>query len=378
LQGIAGQLDWLAGLYYFEEEATGYDTVLIVPEVAEVPADPLFGIPNPLFGVPLSSDGAGRDESAESFALFAHADYEFSERWTGFLGLRYTTEDKTAVSSSGLVLNGSTTESFEDWSPTVGVQYFIDPGLHLYGSVSQGFKSGGFNTIVLLPREDFLAFDPEEITAYEVGLKMSRRRFSLAAAAFFNDYEDIQFPVFNDVAPEFRNAAEAEMKGAELEIAAAPTHSLSWQAGVSYLDAKYTRLDDDDLAGLVTPITLDHELPNAPEWTFNIGLNWLSDLGSAGQLRLLGTYSWHDEMYKDAINTPEVKQDAYGLLYAAAVFESYNRHWQVTLFGDNLTDEEYVLGAGSNKPDFGLAWATYARPRTWGLSVRYSFGQLDD
>jgi outer membrane receptor protein involved in Fe transport len=83
-------------------------------------------------------------------------------------------------------------------------------------------------------------------------------------------------------------------------------------------------------------------------------------------------------MYKDAINTPEVKQDAYGLLYAAAVFESYNRHWQVTLFGDNLTDEEYILGAGSNKPDFGLAWATYARPRTWGLSVRYSFGQLDD
>ena len=378
LQGIAGQLDWLAGLYYFEEEASGFDTVLIIPDVAEVPADPLFGVPNPLFGVPLSTDGPSGEKSAESFALFAHADYEFSERWTGFLGLRYTTEDKTAVNVNGLVLNGSTTETFDDWSPTIGVQYFVDRGLHLYGSVSQGFKSGGFNTIVLLPREDFLAFDPEEITAYEVGLKMSRRRFSLAAAAFFNDYEDIQFPVFNDVAPEFRNAAEAEMKGAELEIAASPTDSLSWQAGVSYLDAKYTRLDDDDLAGLVTPITLDHELPNAPEWTFNVGLNWSSDLGSAGQLRLLGTYSWHDEMYKDAINTPEVKQDAYGLLYAAAVFESNNRHWQVTLFGDNLTDEEYVLGAGSNKPDFGLAWATYARPRTWGLSVRYSFGQLDD
>jgi iron complex outermembrane receptor protein len=378
LQGLAGRFDWLAGLYYFEEEAKGNDTILIIPEVAEVPADPVLGVPNPLFGVPLSSDGAIRDESAESVAVFAHADYEFSERWAGFLGLRYTTEDKTAVNTNGLVLNGSTTESFEDWSPTIGIQYFIDPGLHLYGSVSQGFKSGGFNTIVLVPREDFLAFEPEEITAYEVGLKMSRRRFSLGAAVFFNDYKDIQFPVFNDVAPEFRNAAEAEMKGAELEIGGAPTDSLSWQAGLSYLDAKYTRLDEEDLAGLVAPITLDHELPNAPEWTFNVGLKWSTDLGSAGQLGLLGTYSWQDDMYKDAINTPEVKQDAYGLLYAAAVFTSNNRHWQVTLFGDNLTDEDYILGAGSNKPEFGLAWATYARPRTWGLSVRYGFGQLDD
>jgi iron complex outermembrane receptor protein len=378
LQGLAGRLDWLAGLYYFEEEASGNDTILIIPEVAEVPEDPVFGVPNPLFGVPLSNDSAIRDESAESLAVFAHAQFEFSERWAGFLGLRYTSEDKTAVSASGIVLNGSTTESFEDWSPTLGVQYFIDPGLHLYGSVSQGFKSGGFNTIVLAPRDDFLAFEPEEVTAYEVGLKMSRHRLNLAAAVFFNDYQDIQFPVFNDVTPEFRNAAEAEMKGAELEIASSPIDSLSWQLGMSYLDAKYTRLDDDDLAGLVAPITLDHKLPNAPEWTFNAGLNWSTDIRAAGRLELLGTYSWHDEMYKDAINTPEVKQDAYGVLYAAAVFTSSNRQWQVTLFGDNLTDEEYILGAGSNKPDFGLAWATYARPRTWGLSLRYSFGELID
>ena len=77
---------------------------------------------------------------------------------------------------------------------------------------------------------------------------MRRERFSLAAATFLYDYEDIQFPVFNDVAPEFRNAAEAELQGAEIELVVAPTSAISIQAGISYLDAEYTRLDEEDLA----------------------------------------------------------------------------------------------------------------------------------
>jgi iron complex outermembrane receptor protein len=80
-------------------------------------------------------------------------------------------------------------------------------------------------------------------------------------------------------------------------------------------------------------------------------------------------------MYKDANNTPEVKQPAHGLLYAAAEFTSNDSRWTITLFGDNLTDEHYIVSGGSNKPDFGVAWATYARPRNWGLSARYRFGQ---
>ncbi len=270
--------------------------------------------------------------------------------------------------------NGQTTKSFDNVSPTVGLQYSFESGLQFYASISQGFKSGGFNTIVLIPRDDFLPFKPEEITAYELGLKMKHERFSLAAATFHYDYTDIQFPVFNNVAPEFRNAAEAESTGAEVELVFVPTSAISIQAGISYLDARYTRLDEDDLAGLVAPISIDNELPNAPEWTANLGVRWSTDVGQLGQLTLRADYSWRDDMYKDAINTPEVKQSAHGLLFAAVNLESSNARWAITLFGDNLTDERYIVAGGSNKPDFGLAYATYARPRTWGLSARYNFG----
>ena len=379
LQGVSGKLDWLAGAYYFEEDVVSQDNfVLIIPEVAKVPADPVYGVPNPLFGVPLSNIGPGTSSSAESVAAFFHLNYVVNDRLSAFGGLRYTYEEKTAIDNSGLVANGQTSETFDNLSPTLGMQYFVDPNLQLYASASQGFKSGGFNTIVLIPRDDFLPFKPEEITAFELGLKMQRERFSLAAATFLYDYEDIQFPVFNNVAPEFRNAAEAEMKGAELELVMAPTSAIMIQAGISYLDAKYTRLDEEDLEGLATPISIDNELPNAPEWTVNFGIRWSTDVGQLGRLTLRGDYSWRDDMYKDAINTPEVRQSAYGLLYAAAEFVSNDARWVITLFGDNLTDERYIMSGGSNKPDFGLAYATYARPRTWGLSVRYNFGQTPD
>ena len=75
-----------------------------------------------------------------------------------------------------------------------------------------------------------------------------------------------------------------------------------------------------------------------------------------------------------AVASPELVQKELGLLYAAATLESNDGRWLFTLFGDNLTDETYIISGASNIPQFGLVVATYARPRTWGLSVRYRFG----
>lgn len=240
--------------------------------------------------------------------------------------------------------------------------------------MSRGFKSGGFNTLVIVPRQDFLPYAPEEVTSYELGFKASRDRYTVAAAAFFADYEDIQVSVLNGVEPQTLNAAEAEIKGFELELVAALTEDLRLQAGVGYLDAEYTKLDEAGLAGLVIPVTLDSKLMNTPEWSFNLNLIYSTYLPRIGRLTVRGDYSWRDETYKDAINTAELLQDAYGLLHAGATLVSDNRHWEFALFGDNLTDETYARGGTAAKPTFGLVFANFARKRTWGLSVRYQFG----
>jgi len=383
LQGRRGSLDWLVGLYYFDEEASSFGGVIIVPEVATVEFDPLFGVPNPLFGVPLSSPGVAsgdvplvNDHSARSVAVFTHLEYGFSERLSGFAGLRYTSEEKRVSNPPGigLVASNGNSETFTKASPTLGLQYFLDEGLQIYGSVSQGFKSGGFNTLVIVPRQDYLPYAPEEVTSYELGVKSSHDRYTVSAAAFFADYEDIQIAVLNGVEPQTLNAAEAEIKGVEIELAAALTADLKLQAGIGYLDAEYTRLDETGLAGLIIPVTLDSKLMDTPQWSVNLNLIYSTDLQRIGRLTIRGDYSWRDKSYKDAINTEELVQDAFGLLHAAATLVSENRRWEFMLFGDNLTDETYIRSGGGNKPSFGVAFANFARPRTWGLRVQYRFG----
>ncbi len=386
LQGRHGSLDWLVGLYYFDEEASAFGGAIIVPELATVEFDPNFGVPNPLFGVPLSSPGVASGDvplinthSASSVAVFTHLEYGFSERLSGFAGLRYTSEEKRVSNppGTGFVASNGNSETFTRVSPTLGLQFFPNEGLQMYGSVSQGFKSGGFNTLVLVPRPDYLPYDPEEVTSYELGVKVSRERYTVAAAAFFADYEDIQIAVLNGLEPQTLNAAEAEIKGVELELVAALTADLRLQAGVGYLDAEYTRLDDGGLAGLIIPVTLDSKLMNTPEWSFNLNLIYSTDLQRMGRLTIRGDYSWRDESYKDAINTDELVQGAYGLLHVAAILVSENRRWEFSLFGDNLTDETYMRSGTAAKPTFGLVFANFARSRTWGFRVQYRFGDGD-
>ena len=377
IQGISGRFDWLAGLYYFEEEAKGSDSIAFVPELAGVEFDPVFGVPNPLFGVPLATAGldlATPTGRAKSLAAFAHVNVEFTQELRGFLGVRYTSEDKEAVDGSmTLVTGGPSTKSFSGTSPTAGLQYFVNPDLQLYGSVSRGFKSGGFSTILASPTERFPSYEPEQVTSYEVGAKVHRDRFDIAAAMFFTDFENIQVPVI-DASPKVLNAAEAETKGFEFDVLVAVTDDVSVDASIGYLDAKYTQLDESGLQGLAVPVTLESKFQNAPRWSVNLGLQYATQLQRLGTFSLRGDYSWRDSTYKDASNTPELVQEELGLLYAAATLKSNNRRWLFTLFGDNLTDETYIVAGASNVPQFGLIVATYARPRTWGLSIRYSFG----
>jgi len=375
LRGIAGSLDWLVGLYYFSEAATASGGAIIIPEVFTVPADPVYGIPNPLYGKPFGGlRSKSREMSASSLAGFAHLNYAFTEHLVGSLGARYTVEEKQISNPPGLVPVASNGDSrtFRNLSPMAGLQYFVDSRLQFYGSITEGFRSGGFNTSVLFPREHYQYFEPENATSYELGLKASGERFNLATAFFFVNYDDIHVDVLQEVEPKILNAAEAEIKGLELELVTAISSNLRAQAGIGYLDAKYTKLNPRGLQDLTIPVTLDTRFMNAPKWSFSLGLDYSTHL-TLGQLDIRADYAWRDETYNDSINTEELLQDAYGLLHASVTLVSNNERWQISLFGKNLTDEAYITSGAANRPDLGIVIANYARPREWGLRIRYRF-----
>ena len=85
-------------------------------------------------------------------------------------------------------------------------------------------------------------------------------------------------------------------------------------------------------------------------------------------------WSFHDEQYNDAVNTPQLKQDSYHMLNAALVYTSADEHWEAILGGRNLLDEDYLItGNSAFKTAASYVEQVYGRPREWWLSLKYDF-----
>jgi iron complex outermembrane receptor protein len=398
------RLRWVGGVYYFEEDAAGLMDVTLLPGIFAalealpgpfVPLGPGVTCPPPP-GVPLPcAGGAGNplntifdltriitlEQKTESFAVYGQASYQLSDPLSVTVGVRYTTEDKDFSTSlylptSGMFLIPPTdrSDSWSDVSPRFGVEYQASDGVLLYVSAAKGFKSGGFNGRGTNANE-VNAYEPEELWSYEVGVKSewSDRRLRLNAAAFFNDYSDLQFTT-QTVAPDgtqvvlVGNAAKAEISGLEIELSAAPVEALNLGVTVGYLDSTYTEIEPS-----VQTITLDSELIGAPEWTASAAVDFTIPIDDWAQIVLRSDYTYRSKTYFDAANTESVAQDGYGLWNAAVTLRSPSDRWALTAGVLNLADEEYRVTGVGVLDSLGFASAIYGRPREWfaQASVRF-------
>ena len=275
-----------------------------------------------------------------------------------------------------LLPRGTTELSFDDWTPHLNFAYRWNDELMTYVSYSEGFKSGGFSGRVFPPRTGMPTFEPETAKVYEIGAKWTGldNRVRVSAAAFHTKYENMQIQV-TDVAPVTRNAGEAEIEGFEFEITAAPTHAWLIQGGVGYLDAKYTELDQaQNLVTDLILLTLDSELPNAPEWSTNLGVQYSWNLAEyGGQLVPRVDWSYRSEVFNDALNFPALRQPGFHLVDLALTYFSADEKWDVSAFCKNVTDERYITAGFANILLGGWAVATVGRPREWGVSFAYHF-----
>lgn len=372
-------LSLVSGLYYFDGEACGsFDTVLGV----------LFG------GAGFTRQTSGCVDTT-SQSIYAQASYEFATDWSFTLGGRYDEDEKEAEVSvrnfrglshqtGTLLAQGSFTgkETFDDFSPRVGLEYEISSDVMAYASYSHGFKSGGFNMRgnILLDPQAAEPFDPETVDAIELGLKGSWLDDRLYAniAVFSQDYDDKQVTVNTTVAntPVQRvlNAAKATGDGVEIEMSAKLTEEFKLNFIYGYLDAEY-----EDFVAAITPggqpvdISDTAQIINAPENQYTLGASYDWDIGS-GSLLFMADYAWRDDTF--IFETPTgVDQEAYSVWNASVVYYPSNSNWRFALHGRNLGDEEYRTG-GYNFPNTAgddTITAFYGDPRTWTATATYSF-----
>ena len=369
LTGALGErIEYVGGLFYLAEEGTDDVYVPLAPSLGSITN--LADIDN------------------DSIAVYGQATWHLSERWRLTAGVRYTEDDKSFTPSQRILFGAAgpapgvsvplipddTAEaSFEQTTGRAAVEFLPSDETLLYASFTQGFKSGGFNFRYVVPRSEALAFDPETVDSWEAGFKWQGAgdRLRVNGNVFYMDYEDIQVQVFEvGGGPLTQNAGTAEIRGAELELVAMPSSRLFLGLGLGYVDAEYTDLNPPT-TDLAASLTLDAKLPNTPEWTANASVEYAVPM-PWGTLGLRLDYSYTDDLYNDAQNSPFLYQEAYDLWNATVRYVSPGEAWELALFGMNLGDERYITSGDSN---FGLGFheANYNRPREYGLTVRYRF-----
>jgi len=342
------QLEWLLGAFYFQEDSftvSGVD---------------LSGV----LGIPYSQ--ALINNSAEGYAAFGHATYNLSDKLRVSAGLRYSYEEKETDTSRVVGLLGK--DDWSAWTPKISVDYSINDDVMLYFTASRGFKSGALTRV----GAQYNSLEPEVLDAYEVGAKTTLLdgRIRLNASAFNYDFTDMQVFSVDLQDPNrgvLRNAGEAEMQGVDVELSALPFESLQLDIGLSWLDAEFV-----DFA-IVGGNHKGNKLPNAPEFTANIGAKYTYELSGIGSLVAQANYYYSDEQFFSELNDVG-RSDSYDVLNVRASLESANNTWKVSVFGKNVTDELVRDFSFVSPFLFGEGYVvSYQPPRTYGLELTYQF-----
>jgi outer membrane receptor protein involved in Fe transport len=273
------------------------------------------------------------------------------------------------------------------WDVAEQYQFKYIDGLLTYITVSEGFKSGGFNSLA----SGIGTFEPEFVISTEVGFKLDalQRSLRLNVAAYNSDYKDIQILVTKLSslgAPEVstNNAGLAKMRGVEFELTWLPSANWILRASGNYIDAEFLEYDDevlDPVSAQPRPVDRSSEpFPYIPEYVYSLSARYNIDT-TIGNLSLMlarntraGQFLGNDAaaglpMFRDRATT-----DSFSIYTARASwipFDDYSL--QVSLFVNNLTDEEYVASGSATYSGFGSNSLTRGKRVHGGLELKYEW-----
>jgi iron complex outermembrane receptor protein len=335
--GTAGRFDWTAGVFYLHDVGSLTNNAW-----------------QDIFNTGTQTNWLYSDVQVTTDSIAAYADVVIglSESFWLTLGGRYTSEEK-ALESQGLLepfiaYEDSTT--WNEFTPRAVLRWAPTGNSSLYASISQGFMSGNYQYTTVGPQE---AVDPERITQYEVGYKNSHKKSSFSTAVFFQDYKDLQVYQWSDACACFilDNAPKAESYGWEGQLGYSLTRNLSFNLGAAYTKAEYKEYIGSGITGdpyfppsygyATAPTDFSgRQMLRTPEWTGNLAVLYNLPV-SFGQLNFAGNYYFTDDIPLSPGG--ELVQEAYGLLSGRVGWTSRKGTVTISIFGNNLLDEEYLI-----------------------------------
>ncbi|MCR9104143.1 MAG: TonB-dependent receptor [Gammaproteobacteria bacterium] len=347
--------------------------------------DFLATLPAPLSFLAQPGDNLRAESSIDTtnVAIFGQSTWSITNAWQVTGGLRWTDEEKNAdlfteinstapsqaltgqsfLSSISTPIDESFTRSTDDINWLITTSYDALDDTMLYATVATGSKSGGFNTVNGTAEER--EFEDEETISYEAGIKSTllESRLRINAAIFYTEISEYQFQqqLETGIGTRVSNEAEVETQGLDLEIQALPLQNLTLGASLLYMD-KYE---------ITSGPNEGDDLPYTAEYSYSLNATFFLPLAD-GAIYMRTDYSYMDDHANSASgNLRDDQFDDREDLNAKLGWR--NENWNISVWGKNLTDDEYVSFTATTFPVTSTDAFWLAPPRTWGATARYDF-----
>jgi iron complex outermembrane recepter protein len=427
---IGRSIEYVGGLYYFQENANHaeFGTINIPKEF--VP------------GIPIFTEDTTRYVTtyAKSRAAYFQATWHITDPLSLTLGGRYTKDDRSATRDAlttgaaftsppipacgGLGFqcpfaipdpNGYNSLSFNKFNPAGTIAYAFTPDINTYFRVATGYKAGGSSEAS--PAFQFgSTFQPENVTTYELGLKSYWLDHKVRAniAVFHSRFSDmqLQFEVdpTNAAIVEGYNAGTATVNGAEFEFLFAPIPDLVIGLNDTVLSTTMNKVVAlpgsifDPAVNPASPYVIGQDVSNlfrvpySPNNIVNANVDWTMLRAAKGSLELFANYRYQGRQYDTAptgLDVPGSAQfysiPANGVLDGKLTWNfdtSAKKTMKLSLWCKNCGNTSYlahiigggaapyisVPSAGGPVPVTGYTYAAYAYAPKAQVGAQFEYG----
>lgn len=361
-------------------------------------------------GTGLATFNLRNDQDMQTFSAFVDLEYDLSNTLSIFGGIRHTSADNEFTGCSLDSGDGTASAFFvnilmlpppgagncfsfdlatfsypliqtdldeDNTSWRLGLDWAASDWASVYGTISRGYKAGGFPTLAATAAVQYAPTVQEELTAYEIGVRAEpsdELRFS--AALYYYDYVDKQVlgftndPVFGPLL-RLNNVPESEVVGVDVEVEWSPIAGLNLNAAASFVDSEVTSDYLSQNAFGVDANFKGEPFPNAPEFQFSADASYQWPISDRLDVFVGLGLSHQDDTNSEFGQSPELDVDGYTLVDIRGGVESQDGRWRLSAWARNVSDEYYWSFASKTNDTF-IRYT--GMPRTYGATLTLRFG----
>ncbi len=427
--------DYVVGAYYSRAEsertftrANVQCTASTLPTIGAglIPCAP--GASTLLFPVSTADFGS----VFKNMALFGQGTINFSSRFRGIVGLRYTHDQIDGFHSRRIVVPGSPNASnpafdqgvFNEYNRLIGLglsgndaqalaplaangvpfrqratadnlsgkaglQFDVSDEVMAYGTYSRGYKGPGLNIFFNLNASGTPPLAKETADSYEIGLKNSLfgGKVVLNLAAYYAKYKNFQANnpdfVLGQRVTRFSNAGTISTRGFEADLIVRAARDFNIGGGLAYTDAK---VDEFRLPAGGNPadfIPAGTRLPFAPKWKASLGADYTIRTGGFADVQLSAQTSYQSKQLTLLVGNVLAREFAtvggYGLVDLAVALIEKDDRFKLSFTVKNVFDQSFAAAISDGGPLGAAATSSFRylitreADRQFGVTGRVNF-----